>query len=477
MARQKSSIPKKGLGHLYKRAPGGKIVPITSKIPGCVFILDHRVDNKRYREVLRNPETGEPVLTLEEAQQRQREIRMPFLSQNDTVIAEAQLNRLAKAKIRQQAAVARREEEKNPPLKIEDAWNAYVAAPNRHRPAEVTMQNYHSHWGAFTAWMAKQDRKFVYLRDVTEDDAGKFLNDCITVENLSNNTFNKYLQFLRYMFKVLAKPAKITSNPFDNIERRALNQHSHRELTIEELTKVINTATGDLRLLFMVGIFTGLRLGDCVTLKWSEIDLVERIIKRIPRKTATRSRKTVQIGIPAPLFNELCAIPAEQHTGYLFPEYAEMHRPGMTKITDMIQKHFKNCGLQLYAEGTGAVYKYEGNKKINVGCRAVVEVGFHSLRHTWVSIHARQGTPLAVIQDTAGHSNPAMTEHYTHINAESARQAAKALELSELRQLSNSNVIDVTPVTTIADQIAAAVTTLTEEQQQKVLEFIQKKLD
>ena len=58
MARQKSSIPKKGLGHLYKRAPGGKIVPITSKIPGCVFILDHRVDNKRYREVLRNPETG-----------------------------------------------------------------------------------------------------------------------------------------------------------------------------------------------------------------------------------------------------------------------------------------------------------------------------------------------------------------------------------------------------------------------------------
>ena len=66
-----------------------------------------------------------------------------------------------------------------------------------------------------------------------------------------------------------------------------------------------------------------------------------------------------------------------------------------------------------------------------------------------------------------------MTEHYTHINAESARQAAKALELSELRQLSNSNVIDVTPVTTIADQIAAAVATLSEEQQQKVLEFIQ----
>ena len=172
-------------------------------------------------------------------------------------------------------------------------------------------------------------------------------------------------------------------------------------------------------------------------------------------------------------FRPVVAVQLVLHTGYLFPEYAAMHRPGMTKITDMIQKHFKNCGLQLYAEGTGAVYKYEGNKKINVGCRAVVEVGFHSLRHTWVSIHARQGTPLAVIQDTAGHSNPAMTEHYTHINAESARQAAKALELSELRQLSNSNVIDVTPVTTIADQIAAAVATLSEEQQQKVLEFIQ----
>lgn len=46
MARQKSSIPKKGLGHLYKRAPGGKIVPITSKIPdACLSSITVSITN------------------------------------------------------------------------------------------------------------------------------------------------------------------------------------------------------------------------------------------------------------------------------------------------------------------------------------------------------------------------------------------------------------------------------------------------
>ena len=50
-----------------------------------------------------------------------------------------------------------------------------------------------------------------------------------------------------------------------------------------------------------------------------------------------------------------------------------------------------------------------------------------TLRHTWVSMHAARGTPQAVIQDSVGHSNPAMTAHYTHVSEATARDVALAL--------------------------------------------------
>jgi len=64
----------------------------------------------------------------------------------------------------------------------------------------------------------------------------------------------------------------------------------------------------------------------------------------------------------------------------------------------------------------------------------VVEVGFHSLRHTYVSLHAERGTPQAVVQAIVGHGNPAMTAHYTHIGEETARQVAGVITLNESEQ-------------------------------------------
>ena len=42
-------------------------------------------------------------------------------------------------------------------------------------------------------------------------------------------------------------------------------------------------------------------------------------------------------------------------------------------------------------------------KKEYTGKRAVVEVGFHSLRHTFVSLQAESGTPQTVVQAIVGH--------------------------------------------------------------------------
>ncbi len=57
----------------------------------------------------------------------------------------------------------------------------------------------------------------------------------------------------------------------------------------------------------------------------------------------------------------------------------------------------------------------------------MVEVGFHSLRHTFVSLCRESNAPLSVVESIVGHSNPAMTRHYTHTSEAAALSAVNGL--------------------------------------------------
>jgi integrase len=319
--------------------------------------------------------------------------------------------------------IEKAEKDLEPVLKLSDAWSAYESASNRPDSGERTMQDYGLYYSAFFKWVKNNYSDLAYLKDITADIASKYATSIIEAGK-SPGTFNKHIGFLRLLFDTLEETAKIIKNPFAKIKRRKLKTQSRRELTIEELYNILQAATGDLTLLLSLGTFTGLRLGDCCTLKWSEVDLVRRVIRRVPNKTASRSTsKPVVIGLPSALYNQLAEIPAEKRNGYIIPEYAELYKSLSTRprITRRIQRHFENCGIQCHREGTGP----------GTGKRAVVEVGFHSLRHTYVSLHAERGTPAAIIQGNVGHGSPAMTAHYTHISDKAAVKVAKVLDFNE----------------------------------------------
>jgi hypothetical protein len=74
------------------------------------------------------------------------------------------------------------------------------------------------------------------------------------------NTFNKYRSFLRMLFGVLAKPGRAPVNPWAEIKTRKLQTAHRRALTVEELRTVCGKATGELRVLLALGVYTGARL-------------------------------------------------------------------------------------------------------------------------------------------------------------------------------------------------------------------------
>ena len=113
----------------------------------------------------------------------------------------------------------------------------------------------------------------------------------------------------------------------------------------------------------------------------------------------------------------LADVPTAARADYVLPGFAATYLHDKTAVTRQIQKHFATCGIPTLKPGTGP----------DTGNRAVVEVGFHSLRHTFVSLCREANAPLAVVEAIVGHANPAMTRHYTHIGEAAATTAVAAL--------------------------------------------------
>ena len=203
--------------------------------------------------------------------------------------------------------------------------------------------------------------------------------------------------------------ARVAENPWEGIQKRREVPSRRREMTLEEVSRAFAVLKGEMRLLFLVGIYTGQRLGDCALLEWGSVDLARRRITLTPRKTRKTGR-TVVIPIHDNLFSALLSIPPERRRGYVMPECAGEYTAN--RLGAAFKAAFKAAGIATDAEGER-------------GTRRRAVVSFHSLRHTFVSIAANAGIPLAVVQSIVGHSTPGMTRHYFH-QSESALVSAVA---------------------------------------------------
>ena len=442
------------------------------------YYLRYKVNGKDNRVRLMDT-AGNPITSKAEAQAAANRILAHIHESDKTEQLRKLKNDIQDA---EEAAVIAELNMRNAAASIDKGWELFMTCSSRLKsckrysagaiPKDSTVDVYHGYFMRFAEWMKEYCPEVYQLSNVTPEIADEFIGEL--QRKLAAGTVNKYRAFFIAFFHALNNDGKISirRNPFATVERLEEDVNSRRELSVPELQRIIETAEGDLKLLLQVGTFTGLRLGDCCKLLWNEIDLAMGLIRRKPRKTSRKTGALVTLGIPVPLFQALNAVPEAERSGYLLPRFAGLYLAphGTGAVTRIIQRHFKTCGIELYASGTGAKYHYEGKKKVyDESRRAVLQVGFHSLRHTWISLHAMHGTPQAVIQQAAGHANPAMTEHYTHVSEEAARIAARAFDIPQLA----GETIDVIPVPEPErEELRKVIETLDAEQVRKVLDFI-----
>lgn len=400
---------KKGNGSESKKGGRKRTGSLVQKGGSFYLVVSEKdpLTGKRKRLWLATGETNR-----RKAESRAAELFAPFAARDSA----DRLAHIAGQLDAAQAQAAILEDAADPGLKIADAFEAYERNPDRPPAGESTLRQYAFQFGRFEKWLAKTFPDCKTMKQVSHEIARRFMEQ-LTGDGMTANTTNKYRGFLHLIFRVLAKPGRVAVNPWEGVKQRPLQTAHRRALTVDELREVCGQATGEMRGLLALGVYTGARLADCCLMPWGSVDLPRGEIRYSPRKTASRTdSKTLKIPIHPVLAAILSETPAAKRRGYVLPRFAKSYtESGAARVSQIVQAHFLKCKIQTAGQS-------RGKRRV-----APVEVGFHSLRHTAVSMLRDAGASMSATMAITGHSSAALLDTYTHAGAETVRAAVAAL--------------------------------------------------
>jgi len=192
-----------------------------------------------------------------------------------------------------------------------------------------------------------------------------------------------------------------------------------RPFTLMELASLYAKANAFWRYMLKAGYYTGQSLGDLITLRAESVDLRAGLITINRRKTG----KQVIIPISTELRQSLVSIwPADGRSEF-WPEEARRYlRTGASSFSQEFYDLLASAGLVRARD-----YRQKLPGLGRSAKRAPQKLGFHNLRHTFVTHLKIGGAMDSVAKELAGHGSTAVNAVYTHLPAETLSKAIAQL--------------------------------------------------
>lgn len=347
-----------------------------------------------------------------EAKKILEEFARPFQSKNE-------LERLAvmEARIQMKESELSDSEEDYSNVLLTDILDRYYKMANAKPVSDGTLENYKKFVEKFTEWLSAEHRTVVKVRDVTKLIAEKYLAHFKS--NVSAGYYNGMLSTFRKIWSEFGRLSKhhcFRENPWGGFKYKTVDQSVKRALTAEEISRIFEVIKKpDVALLFKIGLYTGMRKGDCCNLKWSDIDMERRLISVVPDKTKRYNCRVV-IPIHQVLYEEL------ETRAKALPENPDS--PGSDYVCAWLAHKYEANNFDFVR----AAFRDAGIKTDTTvdGKRRMV-VSFHSLRHTFVSMAVSAGIQLDVVRQITGHNSLKMAEHYSHASTAALEKAVNAI--------------------------------------------------
>jgi integrase len=201
-------------------------------------------------------------------------------------------------------------------------------------------------------------------------------------------TINRTLAILRKMFNDAIRWEFINDSPMRFIQKLHEPHQGFDYYNENEVRIFLQSCSEDFYPIACCAVYTGMRIGEIIALKWKDIDTEKRII-RIERSTGktTKSRKVRYVPINSKLLKVLIECRKNGNGDLVFP-----NKQGGMRSRDLRRQMKKAARM--------------------AGLRTI---RIHDLRHTFASNYIGKGGNIISLQKILGHSTINMTLRYSHL--------------------------------------------------------------
>jgi integrase len=231
------------------------------------------------------------------------------------------------------------------------------------------------------------------LDAIKVSDINVWKNRLFSKLGLSSKRVNDIKKVLGTIIEDAVRDEIIPSNPVR--KSRPLPAHQQKEVepfSLDEIELILHSATGQDKNLIATLFMTGVRTGELIGLKWSDIDFDKReiSIKRTIGRGIEGTPKTLSSTRAVPILNSLFSYLKNQfeitgkRSSYVFLNINNSHFFDSKNIRDGLWKRV--------LEVAGVTYRT-----------------IYHTRHTFCSINLQNGEDLIWISRILGHKNPRIT--------------------------------------------------------------------
>jgi integrase len=216
-----------------------------------------------------------------------------------------------------------------------------------------------------------------------------------TAEGYKPKTVNNHLAVLRKLLNVAVEWKMLTAQQLPKVKALKVGEQDFDWLSFEEATALVKAADDpQWKAMIVVGLKTGLRLGELRALRWKDINF------QAGRLTVKQAAWEEVVGTPKN--GKAREVPLSQ------------------ECLEALQVQKKRSRGQLVFSGPeGELLPVSGCVwALRRVCRlaGLRRIGWHALRHTFASHLVTLGAPLKAVQELLGHSSLAMTMRYSHLS-------------------------------------------------------------
>lgn len=303
-------------------------------------------------------------------------------------------------------------------------YGAYWLDAKANEISPITLWFYSHALELFFKWLG--DRADQDLFTVTKEDVVRFRDS--EAKRVAPKTVNHELKVVRMLFRQAKADGWTPENPAETVktvkkDRDALHRRSpKRPFTVEEMQRVMAVADDEWRAMIIRGYYTGQRLKDIATMRTGDEDLMRKTTVFVTSKTG----RVVQVQMH-PAYEEFVIqqTSSDDPDAPLHPRAAAtVRKNGMRTVT--LSNQFARLLIKARLKDKRDHKKREHGPGRS-GRRVMGELGFHSLRHSFVSHLKDAGVAPQFVEEMVGHDDAAMNLIYTRLDPEVARREISKL--------------------------------------------------